>query len=582
MSQVTYNSITLPLCRTEQFQQEPVRADDDRNYHYMRYTIRVASIFNPDVWISEFVGQPPAVTMALIRHRLAQPRKPFQFLIEDPTTGIAAIPLLNVLGQDIVGGPIPTVHSIEEIVGTQTFRVVWSVVVCTLECTSALANIIVSNVWAQDWSMDQDANSIRITRGRLTIKNEYRGAIEQFRDLAIPPLPKDWVRESISLSYAPDWLSFSYVITDKQVHTTPIRPATSMDGHYATSCDNGMLVSAEMELTASAPQDVHKRTLLGKMLRVIGTRFNLSADAKDVVQHGSISESLFRNELTVRYRVICSSGQQVENHFLTRKEFLGKDLKPTGDDDLRNFDDRGPWGSSHLTATMQAFVEACTAEESNDPNGGTSGNQTGGIEGLGHGRPWNMPPALAFGSAYVAKIQNTVVEVTPGVLNTTKELPYTMSHKVSPYRRAEGNSKHVTRSHTLVLPVASNPTETTPTNHDVVVMAPNITERHIEFRMARNGARPELPRLVDTVDGDGNKIVMLEKEMTVEDPHLRADGNTLEHIVFGEAVLVSENPRKFDETFNDLPGFKGPWIQGPAYNVAEFGIKKTDPIDGMV
>ena len=532
MSTLRYGTISLELIKTNSFAQEPQYSEDNKDYLYTRFTVDVTCIFNADVFV---LGSDPAVTMRSVRQILLAPR---QTLLIKVGTSI----LLESPAPDDNGGPIPLSCNITQISGTQTFIVTYRIQVDITDCNVSGQVSILSNRFAQDFTIDADGYSVRITRGKMVVRATTTLNADNFREVVIPPIPKGWRRTRMSFTPTTDGLTLGYSIEDTEVYQTPPSPATTARGHYSESTEkHGIFTNVEVECTLRGPKNSKKSDLIKRAAAICISRTRLSrGTGNDTLMGAAVSEQLFDNEISVRIRVRRTTGisQALAVNVLVNSTKLGSELQ--GVDGIAV--DVGGRGSALALAVVAAF-----------------GNICGTGEFIG-----DIPSAISASSFPAGEdgIDPVDIDITPILPGTDPE--WDDAHKLKPYTDYQIDTSYQTDQMKLQLPVAGPAFDLqgNATASQCVSLAAPIAKRIVKWRAERLGERgrnsgtdvnaptddyPDLP-LPAPASGE----VLLHKEQIPEAPRLMPDGFHYLFAVRGTYIYGLTKPR--DETKGFISG----------------------------
>lgn len=269
-TEITYGTIVLKDCLLKDFNQQPVFDEDQQTLLYNKFTVSVQGWFvsrpsadiSPTVQIDDSVA-PSIFTSAggryaVLRDNLTAKRKGFQMIVgkggPDPVTILYAEPATSVPGvlgpgavlvdyYDRNGGPVTRSLKIEEIVANETFKVHVTFEVCIRpECEAGSSWTdaqkvqpgygVLSNRWSCIDTIDENRFTTRRYSGQITLSSPFMNPNE-FRFLALPPLPLGMQRKSIEFIAQSDGLKLRYSIRDEEVTVTPPGLGTSVtDGTH--------------------------------------------------------------------------------------------------------------------------------------------------------------------------------------------------------------------------------------------------------------------------------------------------------------------------------------------------------------
>lgn len=347
MPEVSYDGIVLPYCKTTQYSQDTVYAD---NTDAMRtdITLSVETYFTSEYLLllsPTTVGrtESPATIMQIIRSRLLTPRKQ----LEIKCAGVSILPAMPVGNRspvDIASGPQPQHCNVMQM-NNSTFIVTWSVKASYWENTRVIededdggpfvavrnrqGNGVISCRWSETQDIDNCLYTTLIREGKYVIRtdNSEQWVADQFRErFAILGVPFGFLRESSHYTVSPDGLTLSFRITDKEVFKMPPTPAYEARGTYT---EQTMKYGAQrfgeirLSLKGAKTSDQGKMILaaLGIMsnkLQANGVQKNLAAVGNrparsSVIEFCNLSVGMYDNTVEVYARARMLQAKRFAN-----------------------------------------------------------------------------------------------------------------------------------------------------------------------------------------------------------------------------------------------------------------------------
>jgi hypothetical protein len=332
MSFLSYNTITLPLIRTEDVDYSDVMSDDGMDYLHTKISIGVRSMISPDLPIGiaggvALPGESGTAALARVQHMLEQPRKLLIF-------GASPVqPLVNVGPQDDVrNGPFPRNLKVTEIQGTNTFQVSFRIEAHINQCPNApsIKQPMISNRWRQTVTIDEDMLTRKTTTGKLIIRGGQNLNPDDFRFAVFPPIPVDFHRVQSEYIVQEDGLALLYTFADQELTVRPPVPAIKAEGEYVETIEgNGNRIGEfRLRLTGAKPsnpqfpnQRLDQAALLSVAIDAAVKRLDAAGlqRAGDKSDGGYMAHAVLRSNLVKNEVAIVIRGQL--------KPYIGR-LKP--------------------------------------------------------------------------------------------------------------------------------------------------------------------------------------------------------------------------------------------------------------
>lgn len=178
--------------------------------------------------------------------------------------------------------------------------------------------------WVQD---DIDGNTWLQTRKyNGTIKLLNRNINPHFaRYVVMPPLTKGYKRQNINYSESEDGTTLSFSVTDREIFIQAPFPVTNFTGRWEVSQSTGfggdtnaIIPTGNMSMALTAPKNVSKRYLIGKMINIANTKLGIldTATEQNSEAHARIlgtfvtsmrfSENIHENSVACSFNVMYS------------------------------------------------------------------------------------------------------------------------------------------------------------------------------------------------------------------------------------------------------------------------------------
>jgi hypothetical protein len=240
LNRIIYNTIELSSVQFGVWQREAV-VDIGNTYLYTKMLIPAVGLYSPEATSYRYSplstaapepGHPAALTDAVVRHMLMQPRKTLTIMVN----GVIALrsPFNQnpsgsgqPLATDAHNGPICRFCDVQEVVGTKTYIVRWLIEVAVNECPGLTTGsglrtpTIISHRWqATDEIVKPHYLTTRVINGHailrtdLMLANGY--APDDFRAALFHPVGQNMQREDIQVHVSEDGSELSYTLVDQE------------------------------------------------------------------------------------------------------------------------------------------------------------------------------------------------------------------------------------------------------------------------------------------------------------------------------------------------------------------------------
>lgn len=267
-SVLRYNGIDIPFLRVEEFKQEGIFSADGCDLLYTKITIGVSGIINacflqggmdPACWVESarplLLQRGAQLDLYIGGVQVIPPPGPTNQNHAEPATGmeLAAAPAYkNPTGCISAGqgtsidapldaklGPRPLQLDIRAIRGG-TYAIFYRIELHVPYCAAGgVPAQVLSNRWESVLDIDRDYFYTRTTNGTLVLNGQWLTAypaptiLNNNALLILPPLFKNWRRETLRFSLSSDQLTLTYSIVDRQQYLTIPRPCVHIEATYA-------------------------------------------------------------------------------------------------------------------------------------------------------------------------------------------------------------------------------------------------------------------------------------------------------------------------------------------------------------
>lgn len=295
-----YNGINLKVVQMVEWLRTSVYSEDNTAYLWTDHKVTVKAIYDggqTNTYVAKKIANPnkiviginpnnfsPVSTDIAIRHKLSEPRG--KLLIWEssaldivPEEMIMECPL-GAAKTDLNNGPHPLLHAIEEVRGSRTFVVTFSVAFSANENYAAPVDnqanslngsspLIMANTWTSSLSYDENYNAVRMIKGEAVLRADllklYNLTADSFREKIIPAPGRNVKRFIDELTLHSDGHTYSYTVRDVQQAMEYIDVPADQSGNYLYNRDRRHVTSISGYVKRTAAQsggrDVLKNAL---------------------------------------------------------------------------------------------------------------------------------------------------------------------------------------------------------------------------------------------------------------------------------------------------------------------------------
>lgn len=317
MSEISYNSVTLPYSHITQFNMEAQYDDQGQTDWYLtKYNLKCQTVINADYLAAiapRLIGttSSPAGAMKAIRKALMTARKTLS--VKFNGTELIPQPNPNDIGTvDAANGPQPqscTYHELTNTTFLMTYHIVanyWEKLTNNLPTdVNQHGSPVLYNRWAETVDMDIRQMSKRIRDGKFVIRsdNAFGQTIDNFRrQMAVVGVPPGFLRTNSSWTVDPSGLGIRYHVEDTEVFRMPPNPAYEAKGTYTEFfTDVGAMRHGRVVLALGAAKTVPQNQLVMTAIRLAAAKMWISSGAQgiSILEDFRIDVSLYSNEVTV-------------------------------------------------------------------------------------------------------------------------------------------------------------------------------------------------------------------------------------------------------------------------------------------
>lgn len=523
MTTVTYNEVTIQNCLTEDIDQKMEMDKTGTDPLYIRTTIRVSGILS--IQQSSTLGIAPtgnlAATFKDVYKKLAEPKKRFTMTIDgntlfDVQAGSSA-PNAAGLNMDVHHGPKPS-FSVTGIQGSYSMRIVFTVELCTPNCSGTTNGVLNLRFWIADQISGKDALTLRTYHGRLRVAHNKLNP-HAFRGWCVPPLQPGFQRERISFQGSEDGLELEFTIEDQEVYAAAPRPALRWGGNHSVMSPQpgGMVCDSEVRVWATSDKRTSKTLLLQLVTNIVDSKLHILdalANKNLMLIFAAYNDTFEENrvELTVR---IKHTGDELSLFNIVGRD-LGFPLR------LANYNKEVSRAVVPTGSVAGLFL--CELQSPCSPN---TMPQTG-----------SYPLQLVETSPG----DGTTVTYTDQALQSY-ESKYSQSHKQAIYFAYEVTSDYDFDEGLAALPVG----KLSPGSDTATVIVPLYhpqARRHVRLHAERLDASPELPAPIAFTDEHGITHTPLRTRPIPHAPQMSADGRkTLYAVDYEIYYALSRRPK---------------------------------------
>lgn len=235
MSTVTYNGVTLEICRQNQFEMRPVKTKDGVDTLYTHFVGEWQCVWNPSATASNKVGNPlvgdlPAVSLGNLRTILLQPRGHLvvrigsDILLQSPQEFVDDEGGLSSYETDANNGPQPISCNVIAWHGIRSAIVIYRIETWLYECPGTRA--LIAHRWEMTHELDEHYYTRRIIRGEAVFRTDILlnnvapdgtpAVPDDFRIGLFHPVPAGMQRKKVDVNVSSDGTSASYTAVDEQ------------------------------------------------------------------------------------------------------------------------------------------------------------------------------------------------------------------------------------------------------------------------------------------------------------------------------------------------------------------------------
>ncbi len=342
MTVIVYNDVVLTDVLTKNFQQEAVYDDSDTDLLHHKFTVRVSGIVHSVVNADDYLWSSPASQLdaahseQLIRRLLMRPRRFFVMSLSHTFDNIGENVLLRAMGPnapepdmpiipaphlinldgtipiDLNNGPKPRRCEVTLLAGTKVMRVEFEIEICILECSPTLpgnAAGVLSNRWNIQDDIDNEWYTTRTYNGRLRVAQAAMNA-HMLRGWIMPPLFAGFRREHITCVTTKDGLNLDYTIVDKQVFACAPYPAVSWEAVDAGVTEFGNNLRRTVSVSVRGHKNSDREALLRICNSIIESRLRLGLQGTDgtrasTLEQATIESHLHENVVKMTATALC-------------------------------------------------------------------------------------------------------------------------------------------------------------------------------------------------------------------------------------------------------------------------------------
>ncbi len=483
----------------------PIMSDDGTEYLYTERTISVRGVMNGGL-LPAVPGETPSQTLNRVRHILKTPRLQLFFYHNNPSTD--SVPLCQSpaagVGVDVRFGPITKNVKVYKIAGSECLMVQMQVTTWVLECVGTRP--YTSHRWTESVKIGQDFLSTKVRQGKIFVRADAGVSPDSLRGLVAPPLDPGFRRIGAEYIMQSDGLALQYTFTDEEQYIQAPLGAIDADGQYTESATLGSAREGECWVRLKGPKVgpfSDKANLLQTAIQIVMQKLDLGGLKRGneplALLYGGVRESLWKNEVEVRMRVIIeplktskTKGVAVD---LSRfnAPLLGVDYQSQAPGV-----DLGTRGSAQLTLIANALNDPCLGET-------VSAGQS----------------VLTAGTGALTDL-NVLSASPPATIFLTAVLPddagdYDSTDPQGPYSEFQMRTRYEPDTQTVVLATAKSGAPAA-----AVQLGEQTMTAIVEWSAERYASVPQIP---PTDTGDPNAI-FLRSEFNPEEVELAADGTT--------------------------------------------------------
>ncbi len=302
---MTYAGWSFPFEKNEG-ESRIVLDDSNSDYLYTEKTWVVTAVLHPGL---EPAGLTYAQWIDQLQHDLESPRRTLTVDFGDGGT------LVNVTADtDCKNGPVPKMLAFTQFAGSSSCLLRFQVTAHVRNCDSG--GQVLSHRWEDDVDLDgKTFLTVRTRTGRIVIR-PGRLVADDFRDVATPPCPEGFRPVRSKYKVAKDGLSLDYTIVHEETAVGIPPGATDADGESRVLADKGIWKFAEVNVRLTGDKAQSKQALVELAILVAMKKLEALSIQKGngepgrrkpwQVLSGSISEKLWKNEVSIHLRTLLS------------------------------------------------------------------------------------------------------------------------------------------------------------------------------------------------------------------------------------------------------------------------------------
>lgn len=340
---VVYNGVYLTNCLTVSFEQRAEYDNSGTDLLYSVFQIHVRGTLHADPDHNHRITRTQLKGLTFsgsvqteaqrIQYLLMQPRGEFEYWVEDQLL-LKANGISGDIAQDTNNGPKPQECSWTP-VGSQYFRVDFSIEICRVQCDNGQGYItgtnaaVLNNRWSVREQRDASFFTTRTVEGVLRLANGSHWP-HTFHSIVVPPLPDGYQRQRMSFVDSTDGLSLRYSVVDKQRYASPPYPAIDWHAVYTeNTAKTGELAMGEMRIMLEGDPWCDKQ-LLAKVAiaisleRLRGLQEGGGDEGDQAVMINS-SLSVHMHEPRVDFSCTVKHDQATVEAFGVRWDYIGRD-----------------------------------------------------------------------------------------------------------------------------------------------------------------------------------------------------------------------------------------------------------------
>lgn len=235
-----------------------------------------------------------------LKHKFMLPRQPFFYRCGNLVVQCPG-------GLDANCGPKPLSCEVRNM-NNGYFMVDFAIELCLADCPdNTLPSPVVSVVWVQRESFDENWNSTITTNGKLTTRSDMRTTGDSFRNLCVPGMLTDYRRTHIDWTPNESGTQLGFTITDREEQVMPPYGATTARGRFTVVlAGGGAKRTGQCDVTLTCPKGGSRADLMAIATRMCMAKLQSEGILANIY-NGSFSEELFTNSVTVSLQGLLQS-----------------------------------------------------------------------------------------------------------------------------------------------------------------------------------------------------------------------------------------------------------------------------------